>query len=154
MSAFYFSEAQFNCIARTLFSRGILKRDNHYEVSRFLQDFQSHEILQPYQKIKIILTFLEEDYARVKLMISKQNFSPEHFEDLKLLWLEAHCLEIETRRNKQEGRDVLQRFFQKSKYPSREEKKILAKQTNLTTTQVSTFFANQRARLRKLGHLF
>lgn len=49
---------------------------------------------------------------------------------------------------KESARKVLKQFYEKNKYPTNDDKKMLATKTTLTNTQVSNWFKNRRQRDR------
>uniref|UniRef100_A0A1I8F2G7 Homeobox domain-containing protein n=3 Tax=Macrostomum lignano TaxID=282301 RepID=A0A1I8F2G7_9PLAT len=113
---------------------------------------------------KAYLASHRENYKELYRILESHNFSPRLHPQLQALWLNAHYREEEKVKGrplgavakyretsycfKEKSRQVLREWYAHNPYPSPREKKELAEETGLTTTQVSTGSRTRRQRDR------
>ncbi|CAG9533127.1 unnamed protein product [Cercopithifilaria johnstoni] len=171
-----FSSDQIDCICEALYQARDgaklfeLFQPNIHNVMLYRCQYYSSSVLRAY----LYALYYGKRYEELFQMIASNTFEQRFYSELQDLWYKARYAENEERRQKELGavekyrlrkkhppprsiwdgqetiysfkENILRQFYRKNKYPTLEDKKEIARITDLKIVQISNWFKNRRQR--------
>ncbi|OZC10723.1 homeobox domain protein [Onchocerca flexuosa] len=131
-----FSSDQIDCICEALYQARDgaklleLFQPNVHNVMFYRCRYYSSSVLRAY----LYALYYSKRYEELFQTIASNTFEQRFYSELQDLWYKARYAEI------------LRQFYRKNKYPTLEDKKEIARITDLKIIQISNWFKNRRQR--------